>query len=250
MATNKYEAQLKAAARSVATTTGVPEQLLNTALMALAEKESSFNPKALGTPLKDGVRAQGMFQYLPSSAKDRGIDPFDVMQSATAAAKDAAAAYKRGGVAEIAASHFAGAGGASRGPKTREYVRDFLTKMSAMGAPAHRFAPERTPRTKVAAGANPFAAGAPTAAPDADPTAAAALPDLPEADPSQNPFAAVAGMAPPAATQADPMAQYATPVPVAPRIARLDTNPFGGYDVKRDPTTLKWFESMIENADG
>ena len=244
---NKYEADIRKAAQKVAAATGVPEQLLHASLMTLAQKESSFNPKAQGEKLKDGTRAQGMFQYIPAAAKERGIDPFDVAQAAYAAAQDAAKAYQRGGVAEIAASHFAGAGGAGRGPKTREYVRDFLGKMAEMGAPAHRFAAPRAPR-KQAAEQNPFAAGAPSPAFEAEPMAEAALPDLPTVDPGQNPFAS-AEVAP-AATQPDPMAQYAGQAPVAPRLARLDTNPFGGHDVKRDPTTLKWFESMIENADG
>lgn len=263
----KYEKQIRAAADTVARTTGVPADLLHSAVMVLAQKESGFNPKAEGSKLADGTRAQGLLQYTPAAAKDRGIDPFDVTQSIMAAANDAAKAYKRGGVAEIAASHFAGAGGSGRGPKTREYVRDFLGKMTEMGSPAHRFAPDRTQaRGRMNASADPSTA--PSAIQSAaDPTnpfsAMAAAPVA--AEPEANPFAAAApdaqalpdGMQEPMSAQnepapagADPMAQYEMQAPRAPQLAHLDTNPFGGYDAKRDPTTLKWFESMIENADG
>lgn len=265
----QYEKQIRAVADTVARTTGVPADLLHSAVMVLAQKESGFNPKAEGSKLADGTRAQGMLQYTPAAAKDRGIDPFNVVQAATAAAHDAAKAYKRGGVAEIAASHFAGAGGSGRGPKTREYVRDFLGKMAEMGSPAHRFTPDRTqPRGRMNASADPSTA--PSAIQSAaDPTnpfsAMAAAPATP-VEPEANPFAAAApdaqalpdGMQEQmsaqneqaAPTGADPMEQYAAPALTAPKLARLDTNPFGGYDAKRDPTTLKWFESMIENADG
>ena len=257
----KHEKELRAAADTVARTTGVPADLLHSTLMVLAQKESGFNPKAEGAKLDDGTRAQGMFQYRPTTAKQLGIDPFNVTQAATAAAHDAAKAYKRGGVAEIAASHFAGAGGAGRGPKTREYVRDFLGKLSEMGTPAHRFAPDRTqPRGRMNAAATP------TADPTNPFSTAAAPEPMAAAEPEVNPFAAATpeaqglpdGMqgdmfaqADPAAPDGtDPMEQYSTHAPAAPKLARLDTNPFGGYDAKRDPTTLKWFESMIENADG
>lgn len=259
MSKNKHTAEIKAAAKTVSLATGVPESLLYAAVTVLAEKESGFNPKAVGkTPLADGTRAQGMFQYIPTSAKQRGIDPFNVTQAATAAATDAATAFKRGGVAEIAASHFAGSGGSGRGPKTREYVRDFLGKMTDMGASAYKFAPDRTPRRGRQNAATPA---------DDNPFSGAAAPDAAMAEaPEDNPFAvaeaapepvlpegmqeAMTAAAAPTPAEADPMSQYEAKAPAAPRLAQLDTNPFGGHDVKRDPTTLKWFESMIENADG
>ena len=260
----KYAPILRTVADTVSRSTGVPADLLNSALTVLAEKESTFNPKAIGDKLKDGTHAEGMFQYIPATSKRLGLDPFDVKASATAAATDAAKAFKRGGVAEIAASHHAGAGGTGRGPLTRQYVRDFLGKLTEIGTPAHHFAPDRTqPRGRMNAAAspadptNPFAAVAPSPFPAEAPVAA--LPD-------SNPFAEAApdaqalpdGMhgtmfaqdGPPVHEGTDPMEQYAAPALAAPKLARLDTNPFGGYDAKRDPTTLKWFESMIENADG
>ena len=249
-----HDAAFRTAAKVVSATTGVPESVLHASLTVLAKKESGFNAKAVGAEkLDDGTRAQGMFQYRTTTSKMLGINPFDVAQSALAAANDAAKAFKRGGVAEIAASHFAGAGGTGRGVKTRAYVRDFLDGMSAVGAPAYKFAPDRAPRGRQTATApasapaeeNPFAAGAPEAA----------VAEAPEAAPEGNPFAATAEAAPEAAMpdgmqEPDTMAQYEAKAPAAPRLTQLETNPFGGHDVKRDPTTLKWFESMIENADG
>ena len=254
----KYDAVFRTTAKAVSTTTGVPESVLHAALTVLAKKESTFKPDAIGkVKLDDGTHAEGMFQYRPTTSKMLGINPFDVAQSAMAAANDAAKAFKRGGVAEIAASHFAGAGGSGRGPNTRAYVRDFLDGMSAVGAPAHRFAPDRTPprgrqnaEAPAPAEGNPFAAMA--AAPEAMPVEAPA--PVAEA-PAENPFADATAAAPAPAMpdgmqEPDPMAQYEAKAPAAPRLAQLNTNPFGGHDVKRDPTTLAWFESMIENADG
>ena len=252
-----HDPALRAAAKIASTTHGVPEDMLHAALKVLAKKESGFRPDITGkVKLDDGTYAQGMFQYRPTTSKQLGIDPFNVTQSATAAANDAAKAFKRGGIAEVAASHFAGAGGTGRGPKTREYVRDFLAGMGAVGAPAHMFAPTRNtggsaPMTAQAAPAeaNPFSAMA-----AAEP-AEAEVPTAPEAAPEGNPFAVTAEAAPEGGVpdgmqEHDPVAEYDTKAPAPPQLARLETNPFGGHDAKRDPTTLKWFESMIENADG
>lgn len=260
-----HDSALRAAAKVAANAHGVPEDMLHAALKVLAKKESGFQPDITSkTKLDDGTFAQGMFQYRPTTSKMLGIDPFNVTQSATAAANDAAKAFKRGGIAEVAASHFAGAGGSGRGPNTRAYVRDFLAGMGAVGAPAHLFAPTRaaaaprqaapnlaqTAPNPAQAEANPFAAMA-----TADPveTAASHMPE--EAPPEGNPFAVSAEAAPEAAMpdgmqEPNALAQYETKAPAAPRLAQLETNPFGGHDAKRDPTTLKWFESMIENADG
>lgn len=258
----KYDAVFRTTAKAVSATTGVPEAMLHAALTVLAKKESTFDPNAIGkVKLDDGTHAEGMFQYRPTTSKMLGINPFDVAQSSLAAANDAAKAFKRGGIAEVAASHFAGAGGSGRGPNTRAYVRDFLEGMSAVGAPAYKFAPDRTaPRGRQNAAApapaetNPFAAmaeAAPEAAPAPD---AAPEPAIAETHSEGNPFATAAAAPPetgmPDGMQEDPTAKYDAKSPAAPRLAQLSTNPFGGHDAKRDPTTLKWFESMIENADG
>jgi soluble lytic murein transglycosylase-like protein len=95
---------------------GVPQEVL----YALAEQESSFNPKAYNAEFG----ARGIMQYIPGTAADRGIDPFDVGQAIDAAAKDFAARMKVGGVDEAIMSHFAGPGGGNRGPKTEQYLTE------------------------------------------------------------------------------------------------------------------------------
>jgi hypothetical protein len=61
--------------RQAAKRHGVPESLA----LAVAEKESSFNPEAVGPdiPSMPGVKALGTFQLLPSTAKQLGVDPSD-----------------------------------------------------------------------------------------------------------------------------------------------------------------------------
>lgn len=58
---------------------GVPEAFA----LAVAEKESSFNPEAIGPdiPTMPGVRARGTFQLLPDTAKRLGVDPEDHFQN-------------------------------------------------------------------------------------------------------------------------------------------------------------------------
>jgi soluble lytic murein transglycosylase-like protein len=58
---------------------GLPEGLL----AAVAKTESSFNPSAQNG--KSG--AAGMFQFMPSTAKGYGIDPYNPAQAADAAGK-------------------------------------------------------------------------------------------------------------------------------------------------------------------
>lgn len=95
---------------------GVPAEYL----YALAEQESGFNPKAYNG--EHG--ASGIMQYIPGTAADRGIDPYDVNQAIDAAAKDFAERMQAGGVDEAIMSHFAGPGGGNRGPKTERYLAE------------------------------------------------------------------------------------------------------------------------------
>ena len=241
----KYASEIAAVAKSVSGMTGVPEDFLRSAVTALAARESNFNPSAKGKKLEDGTHALGIMQYRPSTAKLTGLNPLDPRASFMQGAKDVAEAFKRGGAAEVAASHFAGPGGAGRGPKTRDYVRGFLDDMAQLGSPAHKYAPARaTSKSRAAApiqvddGADPFAA----IMANAEPVAPAPA--------EVNPFETTPMSAAPAA---DPMAQYQEPemaAPAAPKLARMDLNPFGGFDVKRDQSTLKFFEQQIENAHG
>lgn len=87
---------------------------------ALADQESGYNPKAFNSEFG----AAGMFQYIPDSAKERGIDPYNVSQAADAAMADFAKRMKAGGVEEAILSHFAGPGGTNRGPKSKQYLAD------------------------------------------------------------------------------------------------------------------------------
>lgn len=106
---------------------GIPRPML----YALAEQESSFNPKAVGSVLDDGDRATGLLQYRATSST--GFDRTDPRQSARAAAREFAERSKRHGPDYAIAAHFSGDGGADavvlRGrsaanPKTAQYVRE------------------------------------------------------------------------------------------------------------------------------
>lgn len=106
---------------------GVPAEYL----YALAEQESSFNPKAVNPEvLDDGDRATGLFQYRQSSAG--GIDRTDARASARRAAREFRERMDRGGVEYAIAAHFAGDGGAdavvkrgrtAENPRTALYIQ-------------------------------------------------------------------------------------------------------------------------------
>ncbi|WP_421136158.1 lytic transglycosylase domain-containing protein, partial [Staphylococcus warneri] len=72
---SKYAGVISTATRKY----GLPEGLL----AAVASAESGFNPNAKNS--KSG--AAGMFQFIPSTAKGYGINPYDVNQAADAAGK-------------------------------------------------------------------------------------------------------------------------------------------------------------------
>jgi soluble lytic murein transglycosylase-like protein len=125
--------EIKAILDQEADAAGVPREFL----YAIAEQESSFNPKAVGTVLDDGDRATGLFQYRATSSK--GFDRTDPRQSARAAAREFAERTKRQGVEYAIAAHFAGDGGAdavvlrgrtAENPKTAQYVREVMGRAS------------------------------------------------------------------------------------------------------------------------
>ena len=60
----------------------LPSGLLN----SMAMVESSGNPNAIGPKTKYG-RAQGLFQFMPATAKELGIDPMDPKQATEGAAR-------------------------------------------------------------------------------------------------------------------------------------------------------------------
>ncbi|MFT4247684.1 MAG: transglycosylase SLT domain-containing protein [Pseudomonas sp.] len=109
---------------------GVPAS----ALYALAEQESGFDPKAVNPEaLDDGDHATGLFQYRASTAKGLGnFDRTDPVASADAAAKQLRQRLDKGGIEYAIAGHFAGDDGAdavvnrgktAQNPKTALYVR-------------------------------------------------------------------------------------------------------------------------------
>ena len=63
--------------RAEAEKAGVPQPLA----LAIAEAESSFSPFTLGPQTKGGERAVGLFQLLPSTAKDYNVDPYEPTQN-------------------------------------------------------------------------------------------------------------------------------------------------------------------------
>lgn len=102
----------------------VPEHVL----MALAHQESNYKPDAVGTPTQWG-RAMGMMQYLGSTAKSLGINPFDPEQAVNAAAKQIRERLDKGYSMEDAVKeHFAGPNRNLWGAKTKQYGIDVLSK--------------------------------------------------------------------------------------------------------------------------
>src|SRR5262245_34485691 len=68
------------------------EQLPRGLLTAVLTRESAGYPQA-----KSKAGAEGLFQFMPATAKSYGIDPYDPQQSAEAAAKELGGHYKRYG---------------------------------------------------------------------------------------------------------------------------------------------------------
>lgn len=108
---------------------GVPVNVL----MALGHQESRYRANAVGTPTEWG-RAKGMMQYLDSTAKGMGINPFDPVQSVNAAAKQLKERLDKGYSMEDAVKeHFAGPNRKLWGEKTSAYGREVLEKAGIIG---------------------------------------------------------------------------------------------------------------------
>lgn len=111
---------------------GVPARLL----AAVGAQESGFNARATS---KAG--AQGMFQFMPETAKGFGItDPFDPLQSAVGAALYLKGLYAKFGSWDLAlAGYNAGAGAVEKYggippyPETQNYVKSIMGMVG--GAP-------------------------------------------------------------------------------------------------------------------
>jgi soluble lytic murein transglycosylase-like protein len=131
--------EIKSAIEAAAAKYGVPAHYL----YALCEQESSFNPKAFNK----STGAAGLFQYIPGTAKDRGIDPTNVREACDAAAKDFAERMKHGGPQEAMASHFAGPGGGNRGAKTAQYVAEVTGRAMRWGGESAKAVSGPAPQT-------------------------------------------------------------------------------------------------------
>lgn len=127
--------QTKAIVSAAADRQGMtPEQ--KAAFMAMAEKESGFNPNALGPVIEKGMhkgdRAQGVFQYMGATAKDKGIDRASTAAQAAQAAKDFKRIAEQKSIRDAIIAHHAGEGVTGKGipnttdglTTTEQYVKD------------------------------------------------------------------------------------------------------------------------------
>lgn len=97
-------------------------------LLALADQESSFNPRAVGPQTKWG-QAKGLMQYLDTTAQRLGINPYDPAQSVEAAAMQLRERLDKGYAMEDAVKeHFAGPDRRQWGPKTARYGLEVIGK--------------------------------------------------------------------------------------------------------------------------
>ena len=110
-------------------TYGVPLNVL----AALAQQESSYNDLAIGPSTKWG-RAKGIMQYLDSTAKGLGINPFDPRESIPAAARQLRERLDKGYTLEEAImAHHGGDNRKQWGEKTRAYAQQVLGKAGKIG---------------------------------------------------------------------------------------------------------------------
>ncbi|PZU71067.1 MAG: hypothetical protein DI540_01030 [Sphingobium sp.] len=90
-------------------------------LMALAEKESTYNPMAYGVQTQFG-HAKGIMQYLDSTATRLGINPYDPVQSINAAAMQLGERLRKGyTMRDAIMEHFGGTNRAGWKAGTRRY---------------------------------------------------------------------------------------------------------------------------------
>ena len=97
-------------------------------LAAVARAESNFNPRAVSP-----VGAQGLMQFMPATAEEMGVDPWDPASAIDGAARYLRNSLDRFGSVDLAvASYNAGPGAVARHggippyPETQNYVRTVL----------------------------------------------------------------------------------------------------------------------------
>ena len=135
----------------------------------LLKRESSFNPKALGIPTKYG-RAMGIAQYMPATARERGVDPWDPASAIPGAASYLAELAGKTGSWERALARY-GTFSTGRGPEADAKVRESFRQFARTG----RFGDE-APRTSG------------LAAERADPVRRAMVPYYPDPEDLQDPL--------------------------------------------------------------
>lgn len=206
------------------------EQLPRGMLTAVLTRESRGYPTA-----KSPKGAQGLFQFMPATAKSYGIDPLDPRQAAEAAAKELGSHYKRygGDVPQTLAAWNWGSGnlqkqGLANAPKE---TRNFISWVTGLLSPQSAEAAER-PRTQGArqAPAGPLTVEGleqllGTAAPAQPPTQAPGPPSpaIPATAPQNAPQATTGPQGgvpplvrPPTQPLVDPRASQTGPRPTAP----------------------------------
>jgi len=204
------------------------EQLPRGMLTAVLTRESRGYPTA-----KSPKGAQGLFQFMPATAKSYGIDPLDPRQAAEAAAKELGSHYKRygGDVPQTLAAWNWGSGnlqkqGLANAPKE---TRNFISWVTGLLSPQSAEAAER-PRTQGArqAPTGPLTlegleqllgTGAPAQPPRQATTPSPAIPSVTPQDAPQattGPQGGVPLDRPPTQPLVDPRASQAGPAPTAP----------------------------------
>lgn len=117
-------ADLLPAIAEAAKTYDVPANIL----AGMADKESSWNSRALGVQTQHG-RAKGLMQYLDDTAQGMGINAYDPVQSIQAAAKQLRERLDKGyDIKDAIREHFAGPNRAGWGSKTADYGDDVLAR--------------------------------------------------------------------------------------------------------------------------
>ena len=104
-------------------------------LAAVANQESGFNPSAVSP-----AGAQGLMQFMPSTAQGLGVDPMDPASSVNGAARYLSTLTQQFGSTDLAlAAYNAGPGAVSKYggippyPETQNYVSSVMSKAEAYG---------------------------------------------------------------------------------------------------------------------
>ena len=108
---------------------GVPPALA----FAIVEQESSGNPAAVGQEVPGQGRAQGFFQLMPKTAQGLGVDATDPYQNIKGGVALLKQLHGQFGddVTSIIAAYHGGPDKANHGPKTEQYVKDVVGRLSA-----------------------------------------------------------------------------------------------------------------------